>query len=259
LIELNLIFMVVELLNMNRFQDKVCVITASATGIGLAMAEKFGLEGGKIVISSRDSKNVNAAVEKLRAQNIICEGVVCHVSKDRKKLIDFAIEKFGKIDILINNAAVSTHLGPSMETPEAAYDRMLDVNVKSCFYLVKEALPHLKKSKGVVLFISSVAAYNSLPLLGIYGMTKTALLSLTKSLSVELGSFGIRVNAVAPGIIRTKFAAAIAETEQASNNALGRVGETKDVTGPAAFLCSDEARFVTGETLMITGGVHARL
>ena len=244
---------------MKRFQDKVCVVTASATGIGLAIAEKMGQEGGKLVISSRDPKNIEAAIKKLRAQNIVCEGIVCHVAKDRKKLIDFTIEKFGQIDVLVNNAAVSTHLGPSMETPEPAYDRMLDINVKAAFYLLKEALPHLKKTKGCVLFLSSVAAYDSSPVLGVYGMTKTALLGITKTLATELGGFGIRVNAIAPGIIRTKFAAAIAETEQASRNALGRVGETKDVSGPAAFLCSDEAGFITGETLMITGGVHARL
>jgi len=244
---------------MNRFQDKVCVITASATGIGLAIAEKFGKEGGKIVISSRDIKNVTAAVEKLRSQGITCEGVVCHVIKDRKKLINFALEKFGKIDILINNAAVSTYMGPITDTPEAAYDKMLETNVKAAFYLVQEALPHLKKTKGVVLFVASIAGYNPLPLLGIYGMTKTALISLTKSISMEVGGFGVRVNAIAPGIIRTKFAGAIVETEHAKNNSLGRVGETSDVSGPAAFLCSDEAAFITGETIVIAGGVQGRL
>lgn len=244
---------------MNRFQDKVCVITASASGIGFAIAEKFGKEGGKIVISSRDIKNVTAAVEKLRSQGITCEGVVCHVNKDRKKLINFAIEKFGKIDVLVNNAAVSTFMGPVTETPEAAYDRMLETNVKASFYLTTEALPHLKKTKGVILFVASVAGYNPLPLLGIYGMTKTALISLTKAISMEVGGFGIRVNAIAPGIIKTKFAGAIAETEHATNNSLGRIGVTSDCSGPAAFLCSDEAAFITGETLVINGGNHTRL
>lgn len=244
---------------MKRFEDKVCVITASATGIGLAIAEKMGLEGGKIVISSRNTKNIEAAINKLRGQNIVCEGVVCHVAKDKKKLINFAIEKFGQIDVLVNNAAVSTHFGPTLQTPEDAYDKMLDINVKSAFYLVKEALPHLKKTKGSVLFISSITAYDSIRDLGVYGMTKTALLGMTKTLAHELGGFGIRVNSIAPGIIRTKFASALLENEVATKNAFGRVGETKDVSGPAAFLCSEEAGFITGETLMVTGGVHARL
>ena len=244
---------------MKRFEDKVCIVTASATGIGLAIAEKMGQEGGKVVISSRNSKNIESAVKRLRAQNIICEGIICHVAKDRKKLIDFTVEKFGKIDVLVNNAAVSTHFGPAMQTPEDAYDKMLNINVKSAFYLVKEALPHLKKTKGTVLFVSSVTAYDSIIDIGVYAMTKTAILGITKTLAHELGGFGIRVNAIAPGTIKTKFAAAIFENELATKNVLGRVGETKDVSGPAAFLCSEDAGFITGETLMITGGAHARL
>jgi dehydrogenase/reductase SDR family member 4 len=244
---------------MKRFDGKVCIVTASATGIGLAIARKLGLEGGKIVISSRNSENVLKAVNGLKKEGITCEGIVCHVSKDRKKLIAFAIEKFGKIDILVNNAAVSTHFGPSLDITEEAYDKMLDVNVKAGFFLTKEAAPYLKQTQGKVVFVSSVAGYVPNAAIGVYGMTKTALLSLTKSLAIELAGHKVRVNGIAPGIIKTKFAKSLEDTDDVKNNPSGRIGYPEDCAGAVAFLCSEEADYITGETIVISGGYPIRL
>ena len=243
---------------MNRFQDKVCIITASATGIGYSIAERLGREGGKIVVSSRNAAHVAKAVENLRKENITCEGVVCHVSKDRKKLVAFAVEKFGGIDILVNNAAVSTHFGPSLDITDEAYDKMLDINVKSAFFLTQEALPHLKKRGGCIIFVSSIAGYSPVPVLGVYGMTKMALISLTRSLGTELAKFNVRVNGIAPAVIKTKFAEGLEESEEVKRNPSGRIGLPEDCSGAVAFLCSNGASFITGETIVIAGGAHVR-
>lgn len=244
---------------MKRFQDKVCVVTASASGIGLAIARRLGQEGGKVVISSRSEKHVLEAVEGLRKEGITCEGIVCHVAKDRKKLINFALEKYGGIDILVNNAAVSTNFGLTMETTEESYDKMMDINVKSPFFLLKEALPHLKKSKGKVIFVASIAGYRPINLLGVYSMTKTALISLTRTLGTELAASKVRINAIAPGIIKTKFAQGLEESEEVKNNPSGRIGYPEDCAGVVAFLCSEDADYIVGETIVVAGGNHARL
>ena len=244
---------------MKRFLNKVCIVTASATGIGLAIARKFGLEGGIVIISSRNQSHIDSVVESLRKEGITCDGVVCHVLKDRKKLIDFAIEKYGKIDVLVNNAAVSLHFGPCTETTESAYDTMMNTNIKAGFFLLKEALPYLRKTQGKVIFVSSIAAYDPIPLLGIYSMTKAALVNLTKSLAIELAGSKIRVNAIAPGVIKTKFASALEDTDVVKNNPSGRIGLPEDCAGAVAFLCSDESDYITGETLIISGGHNVRL
>ena len=245
--------------NMKRFQDKVCIVTASASGIGFAIARKLGQEGGKLIISSRNSSHVSSALENLRKEGITCEGIVCHVAKDRKKLINFAIEKFGGIDILVNNAAVSTTFGPTIDTTEEAYDKMLDINVKAPFFLLKEALPHLKRSQGKVIFVASIVGYRPSSVVGIYSMTKAALINLTRNLGAELAGSKVRVNAIAPGIIKTKFAQDLAESEDVKTNPSGRIGLPEDCAGAVAYLCSNEADYVVGETIVIAGGFHARL
>mmetsp|Transcript_26900 Transcript_26900/g.26538 ORF Transcript_26900/g.26538 Transcript_26900/m.26538 type:complete len:221 (-) Transcript_26900:32-694(-) len=220
----------------------------------------MGQEGGKIVISSRNEKHVQAAVDELRKEGIIAEGVVCHVGKDRQKLVDFAVDKFGGIDVLVNNAAVSTAFGPTMDITELAYDRMFDINIKAGFFLLKTALPWLKKSKSPsVLFVSSYGGYAPSPAIGIYGVTKTALIGMTKMLGIELAGAGIRVNGIAPGIIKTRFSEAIWESEEVKRNPMGRMGNPEECASVAAFLCSDEASYVNGETVVIAGGYHARL
>ncbi|CAG9329066.1 unnamed protein product [Blepharisma stoltei] len=245
---------------MKRYENKVCVITASATGIGLAIAKRMGQEGGKIVISSRNQKHIDAAVDELRKEGITAEGVVCHVGKDRQKLIDFAVEKFGGIDVLVNNAAIATAFGPTMEMSEQAYDRMFDVNVKAGFFLIKAALPWLVRSKSAsILFVSSYGGFAPSPVIGIYCVTKTALIGMTKMLGIELAGAGIRVNAIAPGVIKTKFSEPIWETDAVTRNPMGRMGTPEECSSVAAFLCSEEASYVNGETVVIAGGFHARL
>ena len=241
-----------------QYQDKVCVITGSSAGIGFAIARNLGKQGGKIVISSRNKENVSSAVNELRREGIICEGVTCHVSKDRKKLIDFAIEKFGGIDILVNNAAAMTDYGAILDISEENYSEMMDINVKSAFFLIKEALPHLKKSQGKIIFISSVVGYRPLPIVAVYSMCKASLINMTKFLAIELAGSKIRVNCIAPAVIDTKFAEAIVNTPEAKKNAFRRVGTAEECAETVSFLCSNHADYISGETILL-GGLQTRL
>jgi dehydrogenase/reductase SDR family protein 4 len=244
-----------------KFKDKVCLITGATLGIGFSIAEQLGLESGTIIICSRRKDNVTEAEQKLKSKGIKVDAQICNVNEkeQRKKLIDHIKEKYGKLDVLVCNVAVSPHFGPSYEITEQAFDKLFEVNVKNTFFLIKEALPLLKSTKNSnILIIASQAAYTPFPLIGVYSITKTTLIGMTKLFAEELAQFGIRVNAIAPGIINTKFAKAIVETEFASNNFLRRPGVPEEIGTAAAYVCSDQASFLTGETIVINGGMHGR-
>lgn len=250
-----------------RLQGKVAVVTASTDGIGYAVAKRLGAEGANVVISSRKSKNVEAAVKKLKDCGYNVTGTVCHVAKaeDREKLLKEALDKFGGIDILVSNAAANPAVGPVLECPEDVWDKIFEVNVKSAFMLSKEVLPHLKKrGKGSIIYISSIAGYQPLDLLGAYSVSKTALLGLTKAAALDLAGDNIRVNCVAPGIVQTKFSSALYENETAREMTLSaipmrRLAQPDDIAGVVAFLCSDDASYITGETVIVSGGMQSRL
>ena len=166
-------------------------------------------------------------------------------------------------DIFVSNAAVNPTVESVLEIGEAALDKMIDVNLKSAL-LLTQALAPLLRDSGAVLYVSSVLAYRPAAPLGFYGVTKTALLGLTQAVAQELGPRGVRVNCLAPGIVPTKFSAALvrnpdAARAQADRTLLQRLGTPEEIAGAAAFLCSDDAAYVTGETLVAAGGMHARL
>ncbi|XP_065913071.1 dehydrogenase/reductase SDR family member 4-like [Dysidea avara] len=251
----------------SRLDGRVAIVTASTEGIGFAIARKLGLDGATVMVSSRKQQNVDKAVEKLKEDNINVAGMVCHVGKeeDRKQLIQETVDKFGKLDILVSNAAVNPIFGPIMEATEKAWDKIFDVNVKASFLLAKEAYPHLKNShNGSIVFVSSVGGFVPLSGLGAYSVSKTALFGLTRALSVELGVENIRVNCLAPGIIKTHFSSAIWTSEAATERivdtlSIKRLGQPEDCGGTVSFLCSDDASYITGEIILVTGGMQARL
>lgn len=251
-----------------RLDQKVCVVTASSDGIGFAIAKRLGIEGGKIVVSSRKQKNVDDAVEALKKQGINdVIGTVCHVgnAEDRKRLFETAIEKFGKIDCLISNAAVNPEVGGITVTSEKAWDKIFDVNVKAAYLLAKEVKPFLLKNKGgSIVFVSSIGGYQPFDLLGAYSVSKTALFGLTKALALEVVNDNIRVNCVAPGVIETKFSAALYESESAKEATIQtipmkRLGKADEIGAVVAFLVSDDASYMTGETIAAAGGMLSRL
>ncbi|XP_002131419.2 dehydrogenase/reductase SDR family member 4 [Ciona intestinalis] len=249
---------------MGKLDGKVALVTASSQGIGFAIARKLAQDGAHVVICSRKKQNVDEAVQGLKSEGLSVSGSVCHVGKsdDRKSFINQLEKDFGGLDILVSNAAVNPYFGSILATPESAYDKIFDVNVKATFQLVQDAVPLMqKRGGGSVVIVSSMAAYNPNEMLGIYSVSKTALVGLTKALMPELSSMNIRVNCIAPGIIRTKFSKSLLQHEEAVRQQvpLGRIGNPEDCAGMVAFLCSDEASYMTGETVVINGGMKSRL
>ncbi|KAJ3584623.1 hypothetical protein NHX12_015118 [Muraenolepis orangiensis] len=246
---------------------KVAIVTASTDGIGLAAARALGLRGAHVVVSSRRQDNVDRAVATLQSQDIRVTGTTCNVGKgpDREKLVQLTLDQCGGIDILVSNAAVNPFFGNILDSTEEVWDKILDVNVKAAFLMTKLVVPHMeKRGGGSVVFISSVAGYQPMPGLGPYSVSKTALLGLTKALAPELAPSNIRVNCVAPGIIKTQFSSALWKNEDIAEEVLKqmsikRLGEPEDIGGVVAFLCSKDASYITGETITVTGGMNCRL
>ncbi|XP_059933055.1 dehydrogenase/reductase SDR family member 4 [Gadus macrocephalus] len=246
---------------------KVAIVTASTDGIGLAAAEALGRRGAHVVVSSRRQANVDRAVTTLQGQDIKVTGTTCNVGKseDREKLVQMTLDQCGGIDILVSNAAVNPFFGNIMDSTEAVWDKILDVNVKSAFLMTKLVVPHIeKRGGGSVVFVSSVAGYQPMPALGPYSVSKTALLGLTRALAPELAQSNIRVNCVAPGVIKTQFSSMLWKNEDVAEEfmkqtCIKRVGEPEEIGGVIAFLCSKDASYITGETITVTGGMNCRL
>lgn len=247
--------------------DRVALVTASTKGIGFAIAKQLGAAGASVVVCSRKEKNVDEAVAALRLENIDAHGTTAHVGnkEDRTKLINFTLDRFTKLDILVSNAAVNPHYGDLMSVTDSQWDKMLDLNVKSAFELTKEAVPHLEASgRGNVVFVSSVAGYSPMNEIGAYSVMKTTLTGLSKSLALNLARRNIRVNSIAPGIIQTDFSQALFADEAEKQKWLSQIaqrrfGDPDECAEAVAFLVSDEASYISGETIGINGGMQARI
>ncbi|XP_047341838.1 tropinone reductase-like 3 [Impatiens glandulifera] len=245
-----------------RFTGKVAIVTASTQGIGFGIAQRLGLEGASVVISSRKQKNVDEAVENLKSKGIEAYGVVCHVSnpQQRKNLIQETIQKYGKIDVLVSNAAVNPSVDSILETKESVLDKLWEINVKASILIVQEAAPYLVRNEGSsIVFVSSIAGYQPDANMAMYGVTKTALLGLSKALAQTMAP-KTRVNCVAPGFVPTHFASFITENKDVRNMIVGRtllnrLGTVEDMAAATAFLASDDASYITGETIVVSGGV----
>lgn len=219
------------------------------------------------MISSRKEKNVTEAVQKLVKEGLNVSGVVCHVGKaeDRARLFSETKAQFGGLDILVSNAAANPAMGPVLDCEESVWDKIFDINVKSTYLLMKEALPLLRERKSSsIIIVSSIAGYQPFNLLGVYSITKTSLIALAKTVAEDLAPESIRVNCIAPGIIKTKFSAPLYESDAAREVALSkiplnRLGNPEEISGIAAFLASDDASYVTGETIVGAGGMLSRL
>eukprot|EP00210_Caulerpa_lentillifera_P005703 g5454.t1 len=254
---------------MGRFEGKLALLTASTSGIGLEIARKLGSEGARVVISSRRESNVQKAERDLQDEGITVKGVVCHVGNrdDIHKLVQETL-RFGdgKIDMLISNAGSNPAPGPLVTTTEKTIDTMLNINIKAPIMLILACIPYFTNDASIV-FNSSISAFHQIQrgeLLGMYGINKTALFGLTKAFANELGKTGIRVNCVAPGMVKTNFSAVILDEKKSRDEligltALGRLGTTHEIANVVAFLVSKEAAYITGETIVVSGGMQSRL
>nr|DBA22928.1 TPA: hypothetical protein GDO54_013916 [Pyxicephalus adspersus] len=242
-----------------RLQDKVAIVTGSTYGIGLAVARRLAQDGACVLLCSRKLENVDKAVQQLKDEGLCVSGIQCHVGnkEDREKLVAMALELYGKIDILICNAAVNPFVGPIFETTEEMWEKVFHVNVISTFFLIKLVAPHIQKQgSGSIIICSSFIGYIPHPYVGPYSITKTALLGLTNVLAQSLRFMNIRVNGLALGLINTSFSDVLSIT---SDNLFPRFGEPKECAGIASFLCSEDASYINGENIAITGGIRGRL
>ncbi|KAJ8356806.1 hypothetical protein SKAU_G00196000 [Synaphobranchus kaupii] len=238
-----------------------------SVSIGLAAAQALGRKGAHVVVSSRGKENVERAVELLRSENIKVTGTTCHVGnrEDRERLVKTTVEQCGGVDIFISNAAVNPFVGNITDSTEEVWDKILHVNLKSAFLLTKLVVPYMEiRGGGSVVFVSSAAGYQPVEALGPYNVSKTALMGLTPALAPDLGRRNIRVNCVAPGLIKTQFSSVLWKNENVFEDfnrkmIIKRMGTPQEVGGVIAFLCSDEASYITGETIAVAGGINCRL
>jgi dehydrogenase/reductase SDR family member 4 len=244
-------------------RDRVALVTGSTRGIGRAIAERFAQRGARVVISSRNAEACAATAQAIVAAGGAAIGVAANVGhKDElRHLVDRTLEEWGRIDVLVCNAAVNPYYGPLSGIDDESYDKIMNSNVRSTLWLANMVFPAMaERGSGAAIFLSSVAGLSGTSVIGAYAVSKTALIGLARSLAIEWGRFGIRVNCLAPGIVRTDFAKAlwanpkIAEPAIA-RTALRRLADPDDVAGAAIFLASRAGGYVTGQTIVIDGGM----
>lgn len=242
---------------------KTAVITGSTKGIGRAIAEALARAGAKVVISSRKADKCEEVASQIRSEGLTAAAIPCHIGKreDVEHLVAETKKQFGQIDILVCNAAVNPHYGPMSTLPDEAFTKVIDSNVRSNLWLCNLVLPEMAERKdGSVIIVSSIGGLKGSLNLGIYAISKAADFQLARNLAVEWGPHNIRVNCIAPGIVRTDFARTLWENKEILAKAeaatpLRRVGEPEDIAGAALFLASPASSWMTGQTIVIDGGV----
>jgi NAD(P)-dependent dehydrogenase (short-subunit alcohol dehydrogenase family) len=244
-------------------EDKVAVITGSSRGIGRAIAELYAEAGARVVVSSRKLDACEAVVAAIKERGGRAIAVPCNISRKEEcaALIERTREAFGRVDILVCNAAVNPYYGPLTEIPDEAFDKIMGTNIRSNLWLCRLVMPEMAERKdGAVIVVSSIGGLRGSPSIGAYAVSKAADMQLVRNLAVEWGRFNIRVNAIAPGLVKTDFARALWENPELreitlKQTPLQRLGEPEDIAGAALFLAAPAGRFVTGTTLVVDGGV----
>jgi NAD(P)-dependent dehydrogenase (short-subunit alcohol dehydrogenase family) len=242
---------------------KVAVVTGSSRGIGRASAELLAQLGAKVVVSSRKADACEEVAKGIRDAGGDALVIPCNISRrnEVEELIDGATKHYGKIDILVCNAAVNPYYGPLLDITDEAFDKIMGSNVKSNVWLCARAIPQMaERGNGSVVIISSIGGLRGSTVIGAYGISKAADFALCRSLAGEWGPKGVRVNCVAPGLVKTDFARALWEDPEnlkrrTSGSPLRRIGEPEEIAGAVAYLASDASTFMTGQTIVVDGGV----
>ncbi len=242
---------------------QVAIITGSSKGIGRAIAERLAEHGAKVVISSRNQDPCDEVAAAINARHPGA-AVAIAASISRKEqlqaLVDGAVAAFGKVDILVCNAASNTHYGPMLEVTDEAFRKMLDNNLISSHWLAQMVVPGMRqRGGGAIVLVSSIVGLKADDAIGVYGVSKAADIQLARNLAVELGPNNIRVNCIAPGLVKTDFARALWDKPQDQvaekfRTPLGRLGEPDDIAGAAVFLTSRAAGWLTGQVIVVDGG-----
>jgi NAD(P)-dependent dehydrogenase (short-subunit alcohol dehydrogenase family) len=241
---------------------KTALITGATRGIGKAIATHMAAHGARVVISSRKAESCTEVAGEINAAGGQAFAHACHIGhkEELQALVDATTDKWGQIDIVVCNAATNPTFGPSIKTSDEAFDKVIRTNLHSNVWLCNMTLPAMAQRKdGVIIIVSSVGGFIGTALLGAYSISKAADMQLARNLAVEWGPHNIRVNCIAPGVIRTQFARALwADPVRAAAIArlypLRRLGEPDDVAGTAVLLASRAGNFITGQTIVIDGG-----
>jgi len=244
--------------------NKVALITGASRGIGKAIALRFAQAGARVVVSSRKLDSVQAVAAEIETAGGQALAVQAHVGQpdDVAALVARALDAYGRIDITVNNAATNPHFGPLLTADESQWDKIIDTNLMGTFRLCKAVVPHMEaQGGGKIINLASIAGLRPSPGMGLYGIAKAALIMLTQQLAMELGHANIQVNAIAPGVIKTRFSQLLWQTPDIGGSILGRTplgrfGEAEDVAGLALFLASSAADFMTGAVLVVDGGLN---
>jgi len=257
--------MIKEKFNLTR---KVAIITGASKGIGEAMARGMAEFGATVVVSSRKQAAVDAVAKQFQSEGLSAIGIECHVAnaEHREALVQKVLEKYGRIDILINNAGTNPYFGPIHKMPIAAYQKTMDVNINSAMALSNLVYPIMKEQGGgSIIHISSIEGLHPSKMMTAYNLSKTALIMLGNNQAIEWGKHNIRVNTICPGYVKTKLSEALLANEEMvkkfeANCALGRYSTPDEMAGLAVFLASDASSYMTGSTIVNDGGLlHAPL
>ena len=244
---------------------KVALVTGASRGIGESIARLLAAYGAEVIVSSRKIDGCEAVAQSIRDDGGNATALACHVGDmdQIKATFEHIKEQYGRIDILVNNAAANPYFGHILDTDLGAYDKTVDVNLRGYFFMSIEAGKLMKEQGGgVILNTASVNGLSPGDMQGIYSITKAGVISMTKAFAKECGSLNIRVNALLPGLTDTKFASALTSNEKILKHALqviplGRVADPDEMAGTVLYLVSDASSYTTGTTVVVDGGMMA--
>jgi len=242
---------------------KTAIVSGGSKGIGKAIAMKLAQAGANVVICSRKKENLDSAVNEAESNGLTLIPIECNTSNNESILsvVDHTLEKFNGVDILVNNAAANPYYGPILNSEDSHWDKIFDVNVKGYFNFAKAcSKTMIANNSGKIINVASIAAKTPLEGLGVYNISKAAVVMLTKVLAKELGEHNINVNTLAPGLIKTDFSKALWENEDTHNKIVksipqGKMGSPDDISGMALYLASEASDFVTGSIFTVDGGI----
>ena len=242
--------------------DRVAIVTGAGQGIGEGIAKGFARFGAKIVVAEKNAETGERTAAAIRAAGGDALSIPTDVREFEqvKAMVDQAVKHFGRLDILVNNAATNPHFGPSYTADVGVWAKTLDTNVLGYLRMTQAAIPAMAAAGGgKIINMASVAGLNPMPGLGVYAVSKAAVIMLTRVMAVELGHMNIQVNAIAPGVIKTRFSQMLWQTPEIASRVLqetpaGRIGEVEDVTGAALYFASSSSNYTTGAVLVIDGG-----
>jgi dehydrogenase/reductase SDR family member 4 len=241
-------------------KNKVAIVTGASRGIGRAIAETFVREGANVVICGRKSDTIEQVARELGPA---ATPVVCHVGRSEqiRAMVDMVTREFGRIDILVNNAGTNVAQAPCLDIDEGMFDKMVEINLKSVFRLTQLIAPGMcERGAGSIINIASISGVRPQLEGLLYSMTKAALIMMTQSYALELGPKGVRVNAIAPGLIQTALSEYFWKDEMRremvlENQPVRHLGQPREIAEVAALLASDRSSFITGQTLVVDGGL----